>query len=344
MKKLVIICTCVLIVGLAVGTALAQTYSYCKDFLESGNPGGWTESWQTYDEEWTMGVGEEVDVDIWINDLPESIISGGAWLDFDPAKFSVVSVEVYEIDSPTTPGPWDPGFTVILPEPDGPGTYFIECGNLTSPYVEPGPGGDIIIAKVRFRREAAVGNMVTITTIPGVDTIVGASLPTVVYDPDIVPNTVIGLGIDSDNDGIFDSEDNCPNHPNGPNLGTCIQGTLGEVCSDSGECGTNGLCSMNQEDNFPLDGNECGDACECEANFDDDDNQDGSDAAIFKEDFGRNTYNDPCSLSTPCTGNLDCDDNVDGSDAAKFKEDFGRNSYNNPCPSCSTDPWCTAYQ
>ena len=28
-----------------------------------------------------------------------------------------------------------------------------------------------------------------------------------------------------------------------------------------------------------------------------------------------------------CNGNFDCDQDVDGTDAAKFKEDFGRNQY-----------------
>ena len=59
--------------GFAAGAVFAQTYSYCKDFLEGGNPGGWTASLQTYDDEWTLGVGEEIDVDIWINDLPEAL-------------------------------------------------------------------------------------------------------------------------------------------------------------------------------------------------------------------------------------------------------------------------------
>ena len=96
----------------------------------------------------------------------------------------------------------------------------------------------------------------------------------------------------------------------------------------------------NQKDSYPPAGNACGNACECEGNFDDDDNQDGSDAAIFKADFGRNTYSTPCSSSDPCEGDFDCDVDVDGTDAALFKSDFGRNSYNNPCPYCPTDPWC----
>jgi hypothetical protein len=32
---------------------------------------------------------------------------------------------------------------------------------------------------------------------------------------------------------------------------------------------------------------------------------------------------------------------VDGTDAALFKTDFGRSPFFNPCPICPTDPWCT---
>ena len=35
-----------------------------------------------------------------------------------------------------------------------------------------------------------------------------------------------------------------------------------------------------------------------------------------------------------CEGNFDCDQDVDGTDAAVFKEDFGRSAFKNPCPSC----------
>ena len=38
----------------------------------------------------------------------------------------------------------------------------------------------------------------------------------------------------------------------------------------------------------------------------------------------------------PCEGNFDCDQDmdVDGTDAAVFKSDFGRSQFNDPCPSC----------
>jgi hypothetical protein len=41
-----------------------------------------------------------------------------------------------------------------------------------------------------------------------------------------------------------------------------------------------------------------------------------------------------------CEGNFDCDQDVDGADAAVFKLDFGRSSFNNPCPACTVGEWC----
>ena len=122
-------------------------------------------------------------------------------------------------------------------------------------------------------------------------------------------------GIDSDEDGISDQLDNCPETAN-----------------------------LGQEDSYPPpDGNGCGDICECEGNFNagEDDDVDGSDAAVFKADFGRGGYSGSCTSSEPCNGDFNCDSDVDGTDAAIFKADFGRGGYSSPCPPCLTAPWCT---
>ena len=37
-------------------------------------------------------------------------------------------------------------------------------------------------------------------------------------------------------------------------------------------------------------------------------------------------------FAQPCKGNFDFDEDVDGTDAAVFKEDFGRSPFFNPCP------------
>jgi hypothetical protein len=70
---------------------------------------------------------------------------------------------------------------------------------------------------------------------------------------------------DSDNDGIPYTEDNCPNKPNGPLLGTCMPGSdkAEATCHSDADCvigcSTNGKCSMNQED---TDGDGMGDVCD----------------------------------------------------------------------------------
>jgi len=83
---------------------------YCQDFLEPGNPGGWGFSLKTFDDEWILGVGEEVDVDIWINDVPMELISAGFWIVYDPSMVSIVSVDIYNAFD--LPGPWNPDLSV----------------------------------------------------------------------------------------------------------------------------------------------------------------------------------------------------------------------------------------
>jgi len=72
---------------------------------------------------------------------------------------------------------------------------------------------------------------------------------------------------DLDQDGRADSDDNCPNIPNGPSKGSCIYGdealmysycTSDEDCEEYDIMGL-GTCSMNQED---VDGDGYGDACD----------------------------------------------------------------------------------
>jgi hypothetical protein len=117
---------------------------------------------------------------------------------------------------------------------------------------------------------------------------------------------------DSDEDGIPDQLDNCPE-----------------------------IANPGQEDTFPPGGNSCGDICECEGNFDGDEDVDGADASQFKTDFGRSPFTNECEFVDPCNGDFDCDGDADGTDASQFKTDFGRSQFTNPCPSCETVPWCT---
>ena len=122
----------------------------------------------------------------------------------------------------------------------------------------------------------------------------------------VVPNEE-----DIDNDGIPNNDDNCPYTPN-----------------------------LNQVDTYPPEGNDIGDVCDCEGNFDCDSDCDGSDAVLFKTDFGRSSFNTPCESNNICNGDFDCDNDCDGVDAALFKQDFGRGQLNNPCPLCIVGVWC----
>ena len=119
-------------------------------------------------------------------------------------------------------------------------------------------------------------------------------------------------GSDSDEDGIFDQLDNCPE-----------------------------IANPGQEDSSPPGGNDCGDACECEGNFDGDEDVDGGDASLFKTDFGRSPFTNECEFIDSCTGDFDCDGDADGTDASLFKTDFGRSQFSSPCPASETVPWCT---
>lgn len=118
---------------------------------------------------------------------------------------------------------------------------------------------------------------------------------------------------DVDGDGIYNVVDNCPAYFN-----------------------------PGQEDVFPSPaGNGTGDACDCEGNFDCDEDCDGTDATIFKDDFGRSVFANSCIDEPPCLGDFDCDQDCDGTDAILFKADFGRSQFINPCPPCTVSNWCS---
>lgn len=129
---------------------------------------------------------------------------------------------------------------------------------------------------------------------------------------DEFPNNYDITQLDFDSDGRGDACDNCPNHSN-----------------------------PLQEDTSPPQGNNIGDACDCEGNFDCDGDCDGTDAAIFKANFGRSTFDDPCEFGNPCNGDFDCDSDCDGTDAFSFKLDYGRSEFNNPYPACDEQVWCS---
>jgi hypothetical protein len=205
------------------------------------------------------------------------------------------------------------------------------------------------------------------STITGLDSYIPLETPSItIADVNIIPlsvavetsticyyidsNDIDGDGVENDpgessmrglsNSSLLADTDNCSEAPNGPFLGTCTKGNVGNTCIANEACGVGGICSMNQEDTSPTQGNGIGDACDCEGNFDCDNDCDGTDASTFKVDFGRSEFNNLCEDDDPCNGDFDCDGDCDGTDAAGFKFDFGRSSFNNPCPACEVGAWC----
>jgi len=165
---------------------------------------------------------------------------------------------------------------------------------------------------------------------------------------------VVGC-IDSDSDNVNDDLDNCPEVPNGPEEGTCTKGTIGHSCTADGDCGTNGFCSKDQEDNDQdgtgdvcdddIDGDgflNNGDNCPTDYNPGQEDTDEGGgdglgDVCDICPDFynpgqedilppGGNGCGDLCE----CEGDFEGDGDVDGRDVAWFKTDAGRED-------CETD-------
>ncbi len=393
MKKLTIICI-IAWLSVALVPLSVSAIEYGIDVLEPGNPGGWTMSSKTWDNEWAMAVTEEVYVDVWLKNVPEQIVSGGFLMVYNPEPVSIVSVDIY--DENDLPGPWSANMSVEVPDDIiGPGSYWVFLGGLAIPDLN----GDIILGRVKFRATAA--GDATITVVVDEDdsfaSVVGRYSSNV-YDSEIPltaitihqtiepcctrispdplklfagktvqfstdksgtcilsnyvwsdtcvhaaidpatglftaeanaaeecsvcvtdaanPNSCADAGCnpsadccanfiitnDGDDDGVANEDDNCPNHPNGPALGTCVYGTaLGQACTENSDCGVNGFCSMNQEDNFPPGGNGIGEACECESDFNADGDVDGTDASQFKSDFGRSSFSNPCPFVSPST-------------------------------------------
>jgi len=149
------------------------------------------------------------------------------------------------------------------------------------------------------------------------------------YNPGQEDNDVDGLGdvcddcTDTDGDGYGNpgfpnntcDEDNCPNHPNGPVLGTCVR-EIGEIIVSTGvtctlvgeECEGGETCQMDQGD---WNNNGFGDACDCNADFDGDGKVFPSDAMVLLGEWKRKD----CSGEDPCQADIDGNGKVFPSDA-----------------------------
>ncbi len=197
MKHFTCITALSLIAGWLANSAFAVEYR--TDFLEPDNPGGVTESLKTFDDEWTIGVGETFSIDVWAADIPEEIISSGFEMLYNPAQMRLVSVKAFDGDAdgsqgnpvpccPGLTGPWDPVTTNQLVDPYGPGSYALILAQLgTCP--APDAGGDVIIGRVTFQCLAEGSSDITVQAIDGFDTTVGCT-SSVVYDSQMGTHTI----------------------------------------------------------------------------------------------------------------------------------------------------------
>jgi len=179
-KQFYVICCCLLSTALMGNFTVSQgAPSYRIDVLEQGNPGGWEASLKTFDDETAIAQSETIEMDIWLRDVAEPLITAGFWMEFDASQMDIISTDVYS-------QPWDPGMSQTVENPQGPGSYMVTLGNLSS--ASPDGEDDIILAKVMFQCTSFDDVTVTLATIPNFDTVVGDS--TGVYDSEIAPHTI----------------------------------------------------------------------------------------------------------------------------------------------------------
>ena len=166
MKKLSVICTCMVILSLVAVSAFAADYR--TDVLEPGNSGGWTSSLKTFDDTYKIEAGQIFEVDIWLNNAPGPANGGGVFIDFTgfTDKISYVSCERYDNGVGELPGPWLAGVgnTINEPSPYGEGALIALVGNLAA--VTPDDDGDIIIARVTFECLVSGTAEITVSVVP----------------------------------------------------------------------------------------------------------------------------------------------------------------------------------
>jgi hypothetical protein len=125
------------------------------------------------------------------------------------------------------------------------------------------------------------------------------------------------------NDGIPDYNDNCPEIPNGPNLGTCTNTFAGLIlgtgfsCTGNNYCNTGEICQMHQED---YNGNGIGDVCECHADFDNDHIVNSRDLLVIKLEI----WTKDC-LKNLCLADINNSGKVDSTDLLIMKIEYNRN-------------------
>jgi hypothetical protein len=175
MKKSLLTSTLILL--LSASTCFAIGFSKC--IVGQSDSANESNSLKTWEDEWTMAQAGDVEIDVWLSDVPEPLITAGVWIEYDASQMDIVSANIDSV--------WDAGMSQILKNPFGPGTYMITVGNLSN--VKPDENGDIDIATILV--QCLTGNcdgVMTFGTIPdqNFDSVVGNNGG--VYDGDISPN------------------------------------------------------------------------------------------------------------------------------------------------------------
>ena len=141
---------------------------------------------------------------------------------------------------------------------------------------------------------------------------------------------------DADGDTIGDVCDNCTDYDN-DDYGGDPSFPLNN-CYGEDNCPND--YNPDQLDQYPPQGNGIGDVCDCESDFDCNGAVDANDVTSVLADFGRSTFNNPCTNADPCNGDVDCSGSCDADDVTMFLQDFGRSQFNDPCPQCVAGNWC----
>ncbi|KPJ57593.1 MAG: hypothetical protein AMJ42_04670, partial [Deltaproteobacteria bacterium DG_8] len=313
MKKLSIICVLVLVLGLMSTPAYALSFKF--DFYggDTGLPQGDFEDPQ----EVTLYESDTVEVDIWLVNWPTN-------------RSNIASVEYYFLwhtDSLDLIGircnpPWDDHYeTQEFPPPSPWGVYSYGLGV---------PGPNVLLHTVGLRCLTAPSDDWIKSTLEPDGSVVdvdGYSWT----DLEDADGTIHQILPDSDNDGIPDNDDDCSEHPNGQDLGTCVKEKAGMIasyrvgdpksfitCTSDAQCTpTGGTCQLGQGD---CNGNSCGDVCECYMDCNNsgagDGKVTGSDLGVLKGEYGRFD----CSELDPCYADGNEDGKVTGADLSLLND------------------------
>ena len=111
-----------------------------------------------------------VQLNVNLSDVPESLITAGLWIEYDASQMSIVSADINSGDNA-----WDEGMSQTVKDPKGPGTYMITAGNLST--VNPDDNSNIDLASIQFQCNSGncSGQTVTVGPVedPNFDSVVG---------------------------------------------------------------------------------------------------------------------------------------------------------------------------